>query len=283
MRIIPYNRIVDTVKEMCIKANYNLPSDVKKALQQAIKNENSPLAISILGKCVENADIAKREAMPICQDTGLAVFFVKYGIDVQIEGKSKIIYDAINEGISKGYTEGYLRASSLSDPLFDRKNSGDNTPAVIHLELVPGDTIDITLAPKGGGAENMSTLKMLPPSAGTEGVINFVLDTVINAGGNPCPPSIIGIGIGGTFEKVAFLAKKALLWPLGATNQDPRYAALEKELLKKINSTGIGPQGLGGHTTCLSLHIEHAPCHLASLPVACNINCHVHRHMRKVL
>ncbi len=281
MKTIQYNTIVETVRKMCMDSNYDLPEDVMQAFRTSVKNEASPLGKSILEQCIKNSEIAKDERVPICQDTGLAVFFIKLGADVGIEGG--ILPEAINEGVKAGYKDGYLRKSSLSDPLFDRKNTTDNTPPIIHVEIVEGDKLDITLAPKGGGAENMSRLAMLPPSAGEKGIVDFVVKTVVEAGGNPCPPTVIGVGIGGTFEKVAFLAKKALLYPLNEPNKDPRYEELEKKILKRINDSGIGPQGLGGTTTSFAVHIEWAPCHLASLPVAVNVNCHAHRHTHVVL
>ncbi|HTY09147.1 MAG TPA: fumarate hydratase [Candidatus Edwardsbacteria bacterium] len=281
MRSIEYGKIADAVRDMCLESNYDLPDDVRACLNDALTKEESPLGRSILRQCLDNAAIAGNERVPICQDTGLAVFFVRLGADVRIEGG--ILPDAVNEGVKRGYREGCLRKSTLDDPLFARANTGDNAPAVIHLELVPGDGLEITMAPKGGGAENMSRLKMLPPSAGEQGVIDFVAGTVVEAGGNPCPPTVVGVGIGGTFERVALLAKKALLWPLGRANDDPRYAALEQKILRRINDSGVGPQGLGGSTTSLWVHIEHAPCHLASLPAAVNINCHAHRHAHRAL
>jgi len=281
MRTIEYKKIVDAVKEMCLEANYDLPQDVVDGFKKAVAQEESPLGKSILEQCLKNAQIAKDERVPICQDTGLSVFFINIGQDVKVDGG--LLKDAINEGVRQGYKDGYLRKSSLDDPLFARKNTGDNTPAIIHLDIVAGDKLDITLAPKGGGAENMSRLAMLPPSAGEKGVVDFVVDTIVKAGGNPCPPTVVGVGIGGTFEKVAFLAKKALLWPLNAPNQDERYDQLEKKILQRINNSGVGPQGLGGNITSFAIHIEHHPCHLASLPVAVNVNCHAHRHAHRVL
>jgi len=281
MRTIEYKKIVDAVKEMCLEANYDLPQDVIDGFKKAMAKEESPLGKSILEQCLKNAQIAKDERVPICQDTGLSVFFINIGQDVKVDGG--LLKDAINEGVRQGYKDGYLRKSSLDDPLFARKNTGDNTPAIIHLDIVAGDKLDITLAPKGGGAENMSRLAMLPPSAGEKGVVDFVVDTIVKAGGNPCPPTVVGVGIGGTFEKVAYLAKKALIWPLNAPNQDERYDQLEKKILQRINNSGVGPQGLGGNITSFAIHIEHHPCHLASLPVAVNVNCHAHRHAHRVL
>ena len=281
MRTIEYKKIVDAVKEMCLEANYDLPQDVVDGFKKAMAKEESPLGKSILEQCLKNAQIAKDERVPICQDTGLSVFFINIGQDVKVDGG--LLKDAVNEGVRQGYKDGYLRKSSLDDPLFARKNTGDNTPAIIHLDMVSGDKLDITMAPKGGGAENMSRLAMLPPSAGEKGVIDFVVDTIVKAGGNPCPPTVVGVGIGGTFEKVAYLAKKALLWPLNAPNQDERYDQLEQRILHRINNSGVGPQGLGGNITSFAIHIEHHPCHLASLPVAVNVNCHAHRHAHRVL
>lgn len=281
MRTIDYKEIVNAVADLCMKSNYNLPSEVYEKFNDAIKNEESPLGKSILEQCVINAKLAADEELPICQDTGIAVFFIKIGSDLKINGGE--LTEAINEGVALGYKNGYLRKSLLSDPIFDRKNTGDNTPAIIHLEIVKGDTLEITIAPKGGGAENMSALKMFPPSAGVNGVEKFIVDTVISAGGNPCPPVVVGVGIGGNFERVAYLAKKALLRPLDGSNPDSRYAKLENEILEKINNSGVGPQGLGGRTTAFKVNIEFEPCHLASLPVAVNINCHVHRHKTIIL
>lgn len=279
MRSIEYGTIVNTVRDMCKEANYDLPQDVMDAFKKSLKVETSPLGQSILKKCVENADIAREQREPICQDTGLSVFFIKLGVDLRVEGG--LLTDAINDGVRAGYKEGFLRKSSLRDPLVDRVNTGDNTPAIIHLELVKGDKLDITFAPKGGGAENMSRLAMLTPSAGEKGVIDFVVKAVVEASGNPCPPTVIGVGIGGTFEKVAYLAKKALMRPVGSEHENPKYAAIEKEILKRINESGVGPQGLGGNVTSFAVHIETHPCHIASLPVAVNINCHAHRHTHK--
>lgn len=276
IRNIPSESIIEAVKKLCIDSNIHLPQDTSAILNASVDRERSPLGKSILRQCAENAGIADSGNIPICQDTGLAVFFIEIGENAAIENGT--IYAAVNEGVRRGYKEGYLRKSVLSDPLYDRKNTGDNTPAIIHLEIVPGDKVHITIAPKGGGAENMSALSMLPPSAGEKGVLDFVTKTVIQAGGNPCPPTVIGVGIGGNFERCAYLAKRALIRPLGTHNPDFRYAALESELLRRINESGVGPQGLGGDTTSFAVHVEFEPCHLASLPVAVNINCHVHRH-----
>ncbi|NLK83616.1 MAG: fumarate hydratase [Lentisphaerae bacterium] len=276
MRYIKFEDIENAVRDLCLSAAYDLPDDVLNALQNSRSTETSDRGKMFLDQCIENAAIAATERLPICQDTGFAVYFVELGRDAQICGGT--LYDAINSGTARGYQDGYLRKSIVNDPLFNRVNTGNNTPAVIHLELVLGDCLKITLAPKGGGSENMSRIKMLTPQAGIPGVINFVVNAVTEAGGNPCPPVIVGIGIGGTFEKVAYLAKKALLRKVGAPNPNPDYATLEEEILKKINSSQVGPQGLGGNSTALAVHIEYFPCHIASLPVAVNLNCHAARH-----
>jgi fumarate hydratase subunit alpha len=281
MREIEYQVVVKAIKQLCFDAAYYLPEDVKAAMGEASRAEESPLGRSILRQCILNAEMASTDKLPICQDTGFAVYFVEIGTDIHIQGG--VLTDAIQEGTRRGYAEGYLRKSIVCDPVFNRKNTGDNTPAVIHLDIVPGDVLSITLAPKGGGAENMSRIAMLKPSDGVEGIIQFVVNTVVQAGGNPCPPTIIGIGIGGTFEKVAYLSKKALLRSVGSRHPDPAYADLEQTILKKLNESGIGPQGLGGRTTALAVHIEAFPCHIASLPVAVNINCHAARHSNIVL
>jgi len=280
MREIHVDKIVATVKKLCMEANYYLGDDVVQALQQALKTEESPLGRSILAQLIENQQIARSEQIPICQDTGFAVLFVNLGQEVRITGGNLI--DAINEGVRQGYIEGYLRKSIVRDPL-NRVNTGDNTPAVVHLEMSPGDRLSITIAPKGGGSENMSEVRVLKPADGVEGVKQFVIDLVRRSGGNPCPPIIVGVGIGGTFEKCAELAKRALLRELGSQHSDPFYANLEKELLSEINKLGIGPQGLGGSTTALAVFIEPYPCHIASLPVAVNIQCHAARHKSAVI
>ena len=283
MKNIQFSEIIREVRRLCIEANVILPADSLTALRSSAEKEKSPLARSILEQCIENAGLAREEQIPICQDTGLAVFFVKIGRDVNVAGGTGLISDAIQQGVREGYTEGFLRTSVLSDPLYDRKNTKDNTPAIIHLEIVAGENLEITIAPKGGGAENMSRIAMLPPSAGEAGVISFVTETVVSAGGNPCPPTVVGVGIGGNFERCAYLAKKALLREIGSVNPDARYARLESAILGKINASGVGAQGFGGSTTSFSVHIEQEPCHLASLPVAVNINCHVHRHKTVIL
>ncbi|HBC46565.1 MAG TPA: fumarate hydratase, partial [candidate division Zixibacteria bacterium] len=264
MRIIKVDQITESVKKLCMDANYYLGEDVVAALKDARGKEESPLGREILDQILENAEIAKNEKMPLCQDTGLSAIFVELGQDVHVEGGD--FEGAVQEGIRKGYGEGYLRKSMVEDPL-RRKNTGDNTPAVISTRIVEGDKIKITILPKGGGSENMSAIRMLKPSDGEDGVKGFVVETVQKAGGNPCPPIIVGVGIGGSFDKCAYLAKKALLRELGSIHPDPYYAAMEKELLEKVNNTGIGPQGLGGRITALAVHIETHPCHIASLPV----------------
>ena len=275
MREISFDEIVSKIESLCLSANVNLADGIVDCYQKALETEESVTAKSIISDCIENQKIAFEEKVPLCQDTGLAVFFIKLGDEIKI--KDGLLSDAVEKGVALGYTRGYLRASCLSDPLYDRKNTRDNTPPIIHTETVSGDKLEITFIPKGGGAENMSALKMMSPSAGEKGVIDFVVDTVKNAGGNPCPPVVIGVGIGSNFEGCALLAKKALLREIGKHNADPRYKALEEKLLTLVNETGIGPQGFGGKTTAFDLHIEYAPCHLASLPVAVNINCHIHR------
>jgi fumarate hydratase subunit alpha len=274
MKVVSYGAIVEKVRDACMEANFKLADDVRVAVEKARGAEESPVGREILDQMIENAAIAEREQIAICQDTGFAVFFVELGDRVSIEGG--LLVDAINEGVRQGYRDGYLR-KSICHPL-TRKNTGDNTPAIVHLELVPGDALKILLAPKGAGSENMSRVAMLKPSDGLEGIKTLVIDRVREAGANPCPPVIVGVGIGGTMEKAALIAKKAMLRPIGSLNPDPELAALEAELLGKINDLGIGPQGLGGRTTALAVHIEVFPCHIASLPVAVNINCHASRH-----
>ena len=280
MKTINVNEIIKTVKELSIEANYYLPNDVKEAIEKAEKNEKWPIANNILNKILENSQIASAEKMPICQDTGMACVFIDIGQDVHITGGS--LEEAINEGVRQGYAEGFLRKSVVKDPLH-RVNTNDNTPALIYYNMVPGDKVKITVAPKGFGSENMSRIAMLKPSDGLEGVKNFVLETVRMAGPNPCPPIVIGIGIGGSFDKAAYLAKKALIRPVNENNTDEFYGNLEKELLEEVNKIGIGPQGFGGKTSALALNIETYPTHIAGLPVAVNINCHATRHKERVL
>ncbi len=275
MRNIQAEEIIRTVRDMCIEANHFLTPDMKQVLAEAGEKECSELGRRILSQLEENLDIAGKEMIPICQDTGMAVFFVELGQEVHIEGGS--LTEAINEGVRRGYTEGYLRKSVVSDPLL-RVNTGDNTPAVIHFEPVPGDRLRLTIAPKGFGSENMSRIFMLKPAEGAEGVKNAVLTAVRDAGPNACPPMVVGVGIGGTFEKCAFLAKKALTRPVNTRSELPHIREMEQELLERINRSGIGPGGLGGSTTALAVNIETYPTHIAGLPVAVNICCHVNRH-----
>jgi fumarate hydratase subunit alpha len=275
MREIHVSKITVTIKKLCIDANYHLNEDIRKSFKQAKEKETSEVARNIIDILEKNADIACNENMPMCQDTGMTVIFIEMGQDVHIAGGS--LEDAINEGVRQGYTEGYLRKSVVGDPI-ERVNTKDNTPAIIHYNIVMGDGFKITVAPKGFGSENMSQLKMLKPSDGIEGVKNFVIKVVKEAGPNPCPPIIVGVGIGGTFEKAAYLAKKSLLRPADERNSDPYYAKLEEELLESINSLGIGPQGFGGRTTALTVNVETYATHIAGLPVAVNISCHATRH-----
>lgn len=275
MRSIHVTEITQAVKELCIEANYYLPEDLYETLKKAINQEISPVGKDILKDICKNADIAKEEDLPICQDTGTAVFFVKLGQEVHIEGG--LLEEAINEGVRKGYKEGYLRKSIVENPLY-RKNTGDNTPAVIHYEITGGEELEILIAPKGGGSENMSRVYMLTPSQGIEGVKKAVIEAVTAAGPNACLPVVVGIGIGGNFEKCTELAKRALTRDIGSLNEDPRMACLETELIEEINALGIGPQGLGGKITALAVHIEAYPCHIASMPLAVNMGCHVNRH-----
>jgi fumarate hydratase subunit alpha len=279
MRQVPYKTIVETVAQLCTDANYFLGDDMIKAFEDGLSKEDSDAGKDILNQLLKNADIAKTEKVPLCQDCGFAVIFLELGTDAHVEGN---IIEAINDGVRKGYTDGYLRKSILSDPVKGR-NTGDNTPAIIHTTLVPGDKIKITVAPKGGGSENMSEVNMMKPADGIEGVKNFVVDRVLRSSANPCPPIVVGVGVGGTFEYVAFLAKKALLRNIGERNPDPFYADVERELLERINNLGIGPQGLGGRITALDVFIETHPRHIASFPVAVNINCHVARHKTKII
>lgn len=278
MREIQVLEIIETVKEMCIESNYYLSDDIKRALKNSYETEEWQIGQNVLEKILENVNISETEQMPICQDTGMACIFIEIGQDVHIIGGS--LEDAINEGVRKGYEEGYLRKSVVKDPL-DRVNTKDNTPAIIYYDIVKGDRLKITVAPKGFGSENMSKIKMLKPADGLEGVKNFIIDTVKEAGPNPCPPMVVGVGIGGTFDKAAYLAKKALIRPLDIRNSNEFYSNLEEELLNNINKLGIGPQGFGGKTTALGVNIETYPTHIAGLPVAVNINCHVTRHITR--
>lgn len=275
MRSIQVKTIVEAVKELCMQANYDLPVDIFNALQSGKEKEISPVGQAILEDICQNAELATTERMPICQDTGTAVVFVKIGQEVYIEGG--LLKDAINEGVRQGYKEGYLRKSIVENPLY-RKNTGDNTPAIIHYEIVEGDQLEIMVCPKGGGSENMSRIYMLKPSQGIEGVKAAVMETVELAGPNACLPMVVGIGIGGNFEMSTLLAKKALTREVGTHNRDERMRELEEELFEMINRTGIGPQGLGGKITAIAVNIEDYPCHIASMPLAINIGCHVNRH-----
>ena len=276
MRVINVEEISKNIKEMCIEANYYLSDDMKNALYKAAEQEENPLGCQILNQLKENLDIAGAEQIPICQDTGMAVVFAEVGQDVHIEGGS--LTDAINKGVHDGYVEGYLRKSVVNDP-FIRENTKDNTPAIIHYELVPGDKVEITVAPKGFGSENMSKIIMLKPADGIEGVKEAIIGAVKEAGPNACPPVVVGVGIGGTFEKAAILAKKALTREIGVHSELPHVKALEEELLEKINQIGLGPAGLGGDTTALAVNINTYATHIAGLPVAINICCHVNRHI----
>lgn len=279
MREIHVDEIRDNVAQICVDAAYNLSDDVLTAFDRAQQMETSQGAREIIGLLKENARVAREEHIPICQDTGIAIFFVEIGQDLRI--RNGFIIDAINDGVRKGYKEGYLR-KSVVDPI-TRRNTGDNTPAIIYTELVPGDKLKISFMPKGAGSENMSAIRMLRPTEGVEGIKSFVFDCVQRAGANPCPPVVIGVGIGGDFEKAALLAKKALLRPVGSPNAKLELASLEEALLRTVNKTGIGPEGLGGKVTAMAVHVESFPCHIASLPVAVNINCHAARHKTIIL
>lgn len=280
MRDLEAARITDAVKRLCMESNYFLGDDILERLQACLDEEESSAGREVIQKIIKNAEIARDEKMPLCQDTGFAVVFVELGQEVHIVGGDFV--QAIHEGVRQGYREGYLRKSIVSDPL-ERKNTGDNTPAVVYIDIVAGNRVKIVVAPKGGGSENMSEVKMMAPAAGVEGVKEFVVDRVRRSGANPCPPVIVGVGIGGTFDKCAQIAKKALLRPLGSRHPDPFYADLEKDLLVRINRLGIGPQGFGGRCTALDVFIEVYPCHIASFPVAVNMQCHVARHKEIVL
>ncbi|MBQ9598368.1 MAG: fumarate hydratase [Clostridia bacterium] len=280
MRTVNSDEIVRAVRDMCIKANCHINDDVKNAIEKSVETEKSDISKGVLKNLLKNAEIAHTKEIPICQDTGMAVFFVEIGNEVTVEGDT--ITEAINKGVSKGYTEGYLRKSVVADPL-NRVNTKDNTPAVIHYDFVKGDKIKITIAPKGFGSENKSAVKMLNPSDGLDGVIDFVTETVRKAGANPCPPMVVGVGIGGTLDKVTELSKKALTRDLDKRNENPFYADLEERLLERVNKLGIGPQGMGGTTTALAVNIEVFPTHIAGLPVAVNISCHATRHVTEII
>ncbi len=279
MRNIIASEITAVVRRLCIEANCHLTEDLKSCIAACRDAEPFPVAQGILDQIIENYQIADQNNVPVCQDTGMACVFVDVGQEVHIEGS---LEEAIHEGVRQGYRDGYLRKSVVRDPI-DRVNTGDNTPAMIYYNIVPGDEVKITVAPKGFGSENMSQIKMLKPSDGLEGVKDFVLKVVEEAGPNPCPPIVVGVGIGGTFDKAAFMAKKALLRPVDTRHENPFYADLEDELLEKVNALGIGPQGFGGKTTALKVNIEACPTHIAGLPVAVNINCHVTRHQSEVI
>ena len=276
VRDLDVKDITEAVRELCITANYDLPRDVYDALVAACAAEESPVGREVLEQLVENADIAARDRVPICQDTGFAVVFAEVGQDVHLVGGT--LADAVDEGVRRGYGDGYLRKSVAQEPAHARRNTTDNTPAILHTTLVPGDKVRLTMMAKGGGAENMSSLNMLKPSQGWAGMSQAVVDTVSRAGSNPCPPVIIGVGIGGTIDEVTLLAKKALLRDVGSTHPEARVAAMEDELLERINALGIGPQGLGGRTTALDVFIEEMPSHIASMPMAVNVQCHAQRH-----
>lgn len=276
IRRIKAEEVTATVKKLFMDCNYFIGNDIMSALETACENEQSPVGKSVLSQIIENDKIAAKEEIPLCQDTGMAVLFVEYGDKVVIEDGS--FDEAVNEGVRQAYEEGCLRKSVVSDPVFDRVNTRDNTPAIIHTKIVSGNTIKITAGGKGFGSENMSAIKMLTPSYGVEGVKQFILDTVFKAGPNPCPPIVVGVGIGGTFERAAQLAKKATFRPIDTKNEDERYAALEDELLTEMNKMGFGPAGLGGNTTAIGVNIETSPTHIAGMPVAVNICCHAARH-----
>ncbi|MBE3519082.1 MAG: fumarate hydratase [Firmicutes bacterium] len=281
MRKIQATQVTETVKQLFLRANFYIGQDVLNSLKEMEKVEKSPLGKRVLQQIIENDELAAKEEIAICQDTGMAVLFVEYGQDVHVVGGN--FQDAIDEGVRQAYVQGYLRKSVVADPLFDRKNTGDNTPSVTHVRIVPGDKIKFLVMPKGFGSENMSAMKMLKPADGVEGVKAFVIETVKKAGPNPCPPVIVGVGIGGTTDKVTQLAKLATLREVGKRHPDPRYAKLEEELLEAVNKTGIGPAGLGGTTTALAVNIEHYPTHIAGLPVAVNIVCHAARRAEAVI
>ena len=281
MREIDVASVTEAVKDLCISTNIYLGDDVKNALRNALVKEESPLGREILQVILENHEISERESMPICQDTGVAIVFLEVGQEVHLTGEA--LEDAVNEGVRQGYAEGYLRKSIVADPVISRKNTTDNTPAIIYTRIVPGDKVRIQFAPKGGGAENMSEVRMMTAAQGIEGVKDFVVDRVSRSGGNPCPPIVVGVGIGGSFERCAMLSKEALLRPIGEENPDPEFNEVEKELLRRINDLGIGPQGLGGRTTALAVHIKTVPCHIASMPVAVNIQCHASRHGETII
>lgn len=280
MREIAVSQITDVIEKLCIEANEHLPEDVKCAIKTCRACEDGEIACGILDNIIENFEIADQEKVPICQDTGMACVFLEIGQDVHLTGGD--LTEAVDEGVRRGYEKGYLRKSVVKDPV-RRGNTGDNTPAMLYTEIVPGESIKITVGPKGFGSENMSAIRMFKPSAGLQGIKDFILETVETAGPNPCPPMVVGVGIGGTFDKAALLAKKALMRSIDVRNEDPFYADLEVEMLDKINKLGIGPQGFGGKTTALGLNIETMPTHIAGMPCAINISCHVTRHKTEVI
>ncbi|MGA9350280.1 MAG: fumarate hydratase [Anaerolineae bacterium] len=281
MREIDCQDITDTVARLCIEANYYLGEDVLNALRGAREKEVSPVGQAVLDQILQNAEISNRGELPLCQDTGLTVVFLELGQEVHVVGGD--LNEAINGGVRQGYREGYLRKSVVDKPFSARVNTKDNTPAVIHTDIVPGDKLKITVVPKGGGSENMSYLKMFSPAAGRQGIIDWVVECVDKSGANPCPPVIVGVGIGGTIDQTTLMAKKALLRPVGRPNPDPEVAEMEAEILDRVNELGIGPQGLGGRVTALAVHVETFPCHIASMPAAVNIQCHSARHKEAVL
>jgi len=281
MREVNVKDLIPVVKKLCIDANYYIGEDVINKIKEYKAKEESETGKEVLDILLENYELAAKEKMPICQDTGIAVTFLEIGQDVHLIGGD--LTEAINEGVRQGYKDGYLRKSMVDNPIIDRKNTKDNTPAIIYTDIVPGEKIKITIAPKGGGSENMSEVKMMKAADGIEGVIDFVVDRIKRSGGNPCPPIVVGVGLGGNFEQSALLAKKSLLRDLDQENPDPKWAKVEKEILEKINNLGIGPQGLGGRTTALGVFILSKPCHIASMPVAVNVQCHAARHKSAVI
>jgi fumarate hydratase subunit alpha len=287
MQTITYEEIVNTVERLCIESCYELPQDVLNALEAAAKTETNPRAVKVLKQLIENARIAKKERIPLCQDTGLAVLFIEQGAGIAVkppaDRSDATLFDAINEGVEAGYENGLLRKSVVAEPLKERKNTGTNTPVIIHHNIVTGDNLSITVMAKGGGCENKSRFRMFKPTESKDTVADWIVDVVKQAGADACPPFVVGVAIGGDFEQCCLLSKKALLRKISRASNDKFYADLESELLAKINGLGLGPQGLGGDTTALAVHIETAPCHIASLPVAVNIECHSHRHKSAVL
>ncbi|MCD4795796.1 MAG: fumarate hydratase [Candidatus Cloacimonetes bacterium] len=281
MRQIDVKEIIPVIRKLCIDANYYIGEDVIKKIKEFYEKEESETGKEVLSILLENYELSAKEKMPICQDTGVAVVFIELGQDVHLVGGDFV--EAINEGVRQGYEDGYLRKSMVDDPIIERKNTKDNTPALIYTDIVPGDKLKITIAPKGGGSENMSEVKMMKAADGIEGVVDFVVDRISRSGGNPCPPIVVGIGLGGNFEQSALLSKKSLLRSLDEKNPDPKWAKVEEEILEKVNNLGIGPQGLGGRTTALGVFILSKPCHIASMPVAVNVQCHAARHKSAVI